>query len=306
MNGVVVPEAAARLRLRKCVMAQAVERGEGENGAGTEYVAPRWGAKYRRVSGVSLGLQTYLDGAAASHENSRCMDLKKNPLHRWKPEFPKGGKRGAVCGFSAKSRLRLMRRVAQVRKGEPCHFVSLTVPFWMEPDDMKAALWAFWRRLERKYGEIAMLWKMEPQKRGVWHFHLMVFGIRFLPHRAAKAMWGAILSTQGIKGAFHRGVDVKWIDGDHKAVACYVTKYFSKECEEAELAGWTGRVWGVRGSLPVGELVKHGMDVKTLVWIWRLISRKRKVNVVRMSNVFFCSNPDEWIRAGRICAANDC
>lgn len=252
-------------------------------------------------SELSLGYETYLDAGFQNHEGGMVSTVLKSPLHRYQPDQKQGkrGKRGKIVTFSAASRVRLMQKVAQVRRGEPCHFVSLTFPSDIPAARAKEHLWAFWRRLERKYGaeKIGMIWKMEPQKRGVWHFHLLVWGIKYLPHMLAKKAWSEVIGSEDIAGAFHRGVDIKFVPSVLNVLRSYVAKYFSKDCAEILQHDDVGRIWGSRGVLPVGELIEHGMTARQNVWLWRLISRKRKKNIVKMSKLLFTDFPLEFFNA---------
>ena len=256
------------------------------------------GAECER-SELSLGNIPYLDVAITMKNGAMVCEIPKNPFHQYKraENFVRGVGRGKIREFSSKSRMRLIKKMAEVQKGSPCHFVSLTFPSSIGCQEAKSHLWAFWRRFERTFtGKIGMIWKLEPQKRGVWHFHLMVYGIKFIPHRWAKFAWSQIIGSQGVRGAFDRGVDIKFVPASLRILRSYVAKYFSKDAAEVyETKEDIGRVWGVRGKLPVGEVVKYFMTEKELVWLWRLVSRKNKRNQVKMSPVFFSDSPPEFI-----------
>jgi hypothetical protein len=90
-----------------------------------------------------------------------------------------GGLRGMVYGFSWESRRRLLKAIAAIPwavLGEKW-FVTLTYPALFPADGptCKAHLKAFRKRLVRRYGkQMALVWKMEFQKRGAVHFHLLM------------------------------------------------------------------------------------------------------------------------------------
>jgi hypothetical protein len=118
-------------------------------------------------------------------------------------------------------------------------FVTLTYPesFPREPEQWKADLKAFKKRLERAFGHLGVVWKLEPQERGAPHFHLMIL---------APAQRVAI-------GHFRQWVARSWFEiaggGDEKhlrvhlhsktvqrcrswnGVAHYCSKYMSKVCQ---------------------------------------------------------------------------
>jgi hypothetical protein len=56
-------------------------------------------------------------------------------------------------------------------------FVTLTYPrkYPEEPELCKRHLKALRKRLQREYGSFAAFWRLGIQKRGAWHFHLLLF-----------------------------------------------------------------------------------------------------------------------------------
>lgn len=89
-----------------------------------------------------------------------------------------GGKRGRVGGYSRQSRLNLLTwlnswdrtRIAV----QAVLFVTLTFHQVPAPRVAKRQLRAFLKRLQRAWGRWPVVWKLEPQKRGAPHFHLLV------------------------------------------------------------------------------------------------------------------------------------
>jgi hypothetical protein len=88
-----------------------------------------------------------------------------------------------VRGFSRPSRTNLLRRLASINrrafrvfKGRII-FVTLTYPHECpdEPELCKRHLKAFRKRLQREYKSLAAFWRLSIQKRGAWHFHLLLF-----------------------------------------------------------------------------------------------------------------------------------
>ena len=55
--------------------------------------------------------------------------------------------------------------------------ITLTYPseYPEDPEVCKSHLKALKRRLQRKYGDFSAYWRMGIQKRGAWHFHLLLF-----------------------------------------------------------------------------------------------------------------------------------
>jgi hypothetical protein len=146
-----------------------------------------------------------------------------------------------------------------VRRDEHALFVTLT---WHEkcpsPEEAKAAFDRFWKRISRTIPGVSCIWKLEPQERGFPHFHLFLYGVRWLNIEAVCEAWHDCtdeVSEQHRKS----GVDVEWVRNDGKLQA-YLSKYFSKTYdgwpdEAGEDWEYPGRFWGVRGRdcLPVAE-----------------------------------------------------
>ena len=167
--------------------------------------------------------------------------------------------RGRITGFSAASRRRLRRTVHALDRSTDALFVTLT---WHEerptPEEAHAALDRFWKRLTREHPGLSAVWKMEPQDRGVPHFHLIVYGTNFLPAQSLSRMWHECTAERSTQ---HRlaGADVERIQrGRDGKLMAYLSKYMGKEIDGWPDAGgpaWEhpGRFWGVlnREALPV-------------------------------------------------------
>lgn len=161
--------------------------------------------------------------------------------------------RDRITGFSEKSRRRLRKRVHAVQRDAYCLFTSLTFHKTRPtPDEAKRALRTFWKRLRRQYPQLGAVWKMEPQtkgvNRGVPHFHLLVYGVRFIDAQWLSRTWQECTEEQSEE---HRkqGVDVEPVRSDSK-VQGYLAKYFSKEYDEwpeeaGKAWGFPGRFWGM-------------------------------------------------------------
>src|SRR5918993_919691 len=94
-----------------------------------------------------------------------------------------GGTRDKVRGFSRASRRNFLRRLASINrdtfrafKGRII-FVTLTYPheYPEDPELCKNHLKALRKRLQREFGTFAAFWRLGIQKRGAWHFHLLLF-----------------------------------------------------------------------------------------------------------------------------------
>ena len=93
------------------------------------------------------------------------------------------GIRRKVHGFSSRSRRNLLRHLASINRTTFRAFkgrlisVTLTYPreYPENPEVCKNHLKALRKRLEREYGGFAAFWRMGIQKRGAFHFHLLLF-----------------------------------------------------------------------------------------------------------------------------------
>jgi hypothetical protein len=99
-------------------------------------------------------------------------------LQRIKARRPCGGrkKRSKIVRFSRSSRLRLRRKLDSTSRDCGALFITLTYPKWYRTDPRTAKrrnLEPFGKRLERKLGEHACVWRMEFGD-GTFHFHLLL------------------------------------------------------------------------------------------------------------------------------------
>jgi hypothetical protein len=188
--------------------------------------------------------------------------------------------RGTISEFSHESRHRLMTFVNSINRQElppeRVWFVTLTYPgIWPDdPQEWKRDLQTLRKRLERVWGvKFPAVWKLEPQRRGAPHFHLLllvparwcdglqVTGQRKIGERTVTYWAGGRLSEfrQWLSRAWFEVVD----SGDERhlragtncepieawgKVAAYASKYLGKECRFHQPAGEpmeVGRYWGV-------------------------------------------------------------
>jgi hypothetical protein len=94
-----------------------------------------------------------------------------------------GSTRDRVRGFSRESRRNLLLRLASINRSAFRAFkgrlisITLTYPheYPEDPEVCKNHLKALRRRLQREFGEFAGFWRMGIQRRGAFHFHLLLF-----------------------------------------------------------------------------------------------------------------------------------
>lgn len=174
------------------------------------------------------------------------------------------GRRDEVKRFSSASRRRLLSLVNSINQDvcQPMEFLFVTLTYGESYPAVRATkrhLDTFLKRLERAWGHHWLLWKLEPQRRGAPHYHLLIYWPSIDAHSylvllewVAQA-WFEIagegdanhkLVHQGCKGN-RPCVEVvqSW-----RAVAAYVGKYLGKLSFGDEEWIHQGRYWGQRRS----------------------------------------------------------
>lgn len=222
-------------------------------------------------------------------------------------EVKGGGKRGIVKGFSDDSRRRLMRTIASIRHDAPLPaFVTLTYPDqFPEPKQSKKHLDKFLKRLRRKFPDVGLVWKLEPQERGAPHYHMLVWSVAyddlrtFVPLSWYKVAGGAdpnhLKFHMGQLGNEHCVTEVR----SYRGVLSYASKYLGKTFE---VAGWdskqTGRFWSVVGreNVPFGEPMVMRVSLSDAKEWMRYQKRFSGVRLRPSSQSFtiFC-NADTWV-----------
>ena len=193
-----------------------------------------------------------------------------------------GGARGAVVGFSRQSRARLLEWLATVdmpAAGLPV-FVTLTFPgSWnvdsekWSPRSSKLLLEVFRKRLARLWPSSWCLWRLEPQRRGAPHFHLLVWGADISREWLSRSWWEVVGSGEATHLA--AGTNLQRVRSTNGAV-WYCAKYLAKL--QTVLPGWeyVGRWWGIQGRSNVPR-ERQVWELSDSDWckVRRLVVRKR-------------------------------
>jgi hypothetical protein len=217
------------------------------------------------------------------------------------PRKPRGGgTRDKVRGFSRASRRNLLLRLASINRSAfktfsgRMIFVTLTYPheYPEHPEVCKNQLKALRRRLQRKFGTFAAFWRLGIQKRGAWHFHLLLFVGRSIGsvgklRRFISSSWYEVTGKVS-EGHLHAGTRVevvkKW-----RAVTSYVERYLAKP-EEFPEGLETGRIWGVWNEelLPVRwETAEVSLgDAFTIRRIYRKLAKRKGSGSLHSITVF--------------------
>jgi hypothetical protein len=147
----------------------------------------------------------------------------------------------------------------------------------------KKDLDVFWKRFERAWGLKSMIWKLEPQKRGAPHFHLLVHMTAGFDHLAVLE-WSAN-AWHDIAGGGDRH-HLKWHLGmlgnrpcvevvrDWQGVANYAGKYLGKVTQGDEEWSHPGRYWAIRREelLPI-TMSTHDVSARTAALLRRVCVR---------------------------------
>jgi hypothetical protein len=210
------------------------------------------------------------------------------------------GIRDRVRGFSRESRTNLLRRLASINrqafkafKGRII-FVTLTYPgeYPQNPARCKGHLKALHKRLQRMYGPFAAFWRLGIQKRGAWHFHLLLFvGPSFGPigelRRFISSSWYEVTGKVS-EGHLHAGTRVEAVKRWREATS-YVERYMAKP-EEFPKGLQTGRIWGVwnKELLPIRWVTVEVSlrDAFKIRRIYRKLAKRKGISSLHSITVF--------------------
>lgn len=201
-------------------------------------------------------------------------------------------RRGVIRNFSPSSRrrlLRVMNRVQLTRYAQPL-WVTLTHHAEVDSDSSLRTFHAWGKRLRRRYPRMQWIWRKAPQKRGVQHYHLVVFFPISQSHlvvdpevqRTISDQWHEVSDPDSAPHAIF-GAKVERIKSRHK-VKRYVASYIAKE--DPSINHIRGRQWGYTRGLnldPLLSLVLSRVEAKQIARFARrlMCSRardKRRVN----------------------------
>jgi hypothetical protein len=192
-----------------------------------------------------------------------------------------GGRRRRVWGFSSASRRRLLKHTNSVDRrqvrAEEWLFITLTYPgqWSKDPRQWKRDLDTFWKRMEREYGLVPGWWKLEPQKRGAPHFHLLIRlyyktvmgGLEGLQKWLSKAWFEVVGSgdEKHLRAGTRAEVVRTW-----RGVIAYAAKYLGKDCsgfidKETGEVLFVGRMWGCRHKRLIPVQIKWVVLLRTVL-----------------------------------------
>lgn len=176
-----------------------------------------------------------------------------------------------------------MRLLSTVRwdRLPPASFVTLTyhrpAPEWQQQ------FAAFLQELRRR--GIRYLWRLELQKRGAPHWHLILW----CPPSAVQPLRGAWhrIAANGSRRHIQYGFHVRKVES-YRAACAYVSKYVSKVSSDSPHQLTGHRHWGASRSLPTAPHAEHAITEAGFYQLRRFArrlirSRNRQRRMWRMS-----------------------
>lgn len=189
---------------------------------------------------------------------------------------PGGGVRGKVEGFSYASRRRMIDMLNSLNReqsGLPI-FLTLTYPNdWPgSPREWKKHLDTWLKRLRRTHPSVWGLWKLEPQRRGAPHYHLLLWGVEHVSKEWLSLSWYEVVGSGDLKHllAGTRVESVRMWNG----VKRYASKYLAKRLEDLpeQWREGVGRWWGVVNRNGMNEH-RQRHTVRVVIKTWYRIRR---------------------------------
>ena len=211
-----------------------------------------------------------------------------------------GGKRGKITGWSRASRRRMYYTIGRIRRSALPIMITLTYPaeFPARSGEWKDNLRRFWQRLKRRFPRAGMVWKLEPQKRGAPHYHLLVWGVPWGLYEFRKWVSQAWYEVVGSGDVRHliAGTRVEQVRS-RRGVMCYAGKYIGKVTDGD--CGWDepGRYWGVKGAecIPWADVYNVTLEYRQAVRLLRLMRRYmrcRRGGLLTLT--MLCNSPEYW------------
>lgn len=214
--------------------------------------------------------------------------------------------RGRVIGLSSRSRLRLQVRINRCTfKPGRVWFLTLTYPREFPAHCVaKTDLRAFLKRVSRKWGKRGAVWRIENQKRGAPHFHIVLFLAAAVPEpdfaEWVARSWHSVVGS-GDESHLRYGSKTE-LFRSARGVASYCSKYVSKQEEGERVRLIEGRQWGREGDFPE-ERIDFYFHEKDFFRFWRILRRSKGLyghvgpgGGYPWRNIFATALHDDWIR----------
>lgn len=259
------------------------------------------------AGGLGLSYMPYLDKREIEPPRYEMEVYAGASLVKFKPQRSRlsrpGGRvdrrRGAISDFSNRSRSRLMQEVNKLEVGHlvGAYFATLTYPGEFDQWTVKQTkehLHRFVKAYRRRHLGCAIVWKLEPQRRGAPHYHLLILGIvgpgpgeRRGDWLAAERAWIARTWWRivGSDDPNHLAAGTQFDPvRSYRHARSYLGKYLAKDKHKLCDAS-PGRFWGVCGPVEKyhGKVVKVQLPSAVSVDLFRHLDKYRhsKARLVR-------------------------
>lgn len=211
-----------------------------------------------------------------------------------KSSFSGGGVRGKVTSFSNRSRFRLIKFISKLNHYQDVPlFVTLTYPlnFSVSYSDWKTNLDTFSKRFNYKFPKGSFVWKLEPQKRGAPHYHLILFPGECLKdikgfRNWLSRVWYEVVGSGDLK---HKkaGVQADYSESWDK-IRRYTSKYMGKTVNQKDTI-WgegVGRFWGVRyrKNLAMAVLVEFTVTRREAYYLLDMLTKFKRSNYRKLAD----------------------
>lgn len=195
--------------------------------------------------------------------------------------------------------LKKANRVDHQNKSNP-YFITLTYPkkYPKEREEYKSDLDTFLKRLKRSYGNLEYLWRLEAQRRGAPHYHLLVYfekkvHVKQLIEWVSKNWYEVAQRKWKIKCEEHRerGTNCRYVK-QYRQVMYYISKYMAKE-DDTKLKN-QGRYWGASRGWE-DFIAEDKLQGRELIVFRRLLSNYlKRVNPYMAKKVKKGGNIEIW------------
>jgi hypothetical protein len=211
--------------------------------------------------------------------------------------FMSPGKRGKIKGFSFSSQRAVLALVNSVDQGacQAGDFAFMSLTYARDTPTARASkrdLDTFIKRFDRKFGQFWLIWKLEPQKRGAPHYHLLVhLNGRLSASELCSWTAQAWFEIAGAGNPHHLKFHLGQLGNrpcvetvrDFQGVSRYAGKYLGKVSMGDEEWQHPGRFWGER---------RH--DLAPITMVTGEIEQRQAVQLRRACIRFYQSQLSGW------------
>jgi hypothetical protein len=217
--------------------------------------------------------------------------------------------RGRVKEFSADAMRRLKSKVAKLERDELAKALVVTLTYpgeFPDPDDFKIYkkhLHTCEMALVRKWPECSGIWKLEFQKRGAAHYHLIVCGLGDLELETVRTWFRETWYRIAHNGDKHGGIAGTQVDRIKSVggALCYLAKYLSKG-DQTRPGNFTGRYWGVHNKAALPMAIPKEIEVPCSVAnkLRRIARKKIQKDVEKSRWKRFMDEKGRWSQFTRL------